>query len=349
MDNIKSKIIRPIGILGVFSLCLLWISWLFINPLIESENHGSLLLIYLIQTAVLLIVISIFFYISKSEATKIHSSLTKIKEATGSIKNVKTHSQKSYNNFQRSSDPEYFPEISSDLREIDNQFKLLSSSIVTALSEIEEQGSATKDFSGSLNMLEANRSLTSINNKIKLVFDSLKTVELKRKSYTNSQWDDANQKIQLLIAQNTALEKQMTDIESFAKKIEAGDFSVRFRSNINKETETAINSFVLTIENNLKEIERALASGFSQKINIGYQGQGQLNSLKNSYNKAVDTNIANIESLKTKISDLQQANIQFKPTKTIRRAANPDAFLKPMAPIPKFKDIDFTGRGFGKY
>lgn len=335
----KSKIIRPVLILSSFSFVSLIFSWLIIT---QSETNY---LFFIAKSLILIIGISIAFAMASSEAAKITENVNKLKDFVHAIKNGTAYRDI----------PEYFEDIANDMIIVESQFKKTLQYVLDIVSQFDKDGytdNVDVPINNSFNIIELKRTIDQLSTKTNYIFDSLKDIEVVKKSYFNSKWEETKQKIIAIQDQNLALKKQIKDIQSFAERMGKGDFSTRFRSDTYKDSkalETSINNWASSIDDYLKDLDKALSNEFNEQINKTYNGQ--LETVKNRYNRAVEINNTNIESLKSKITDLQEKSKEAEANKPVSRVTRSrgDFVIKPVIQPPKFKNMDFTGRGFGKY
>ncbi|MCL1935145.1 MAG: hypothetical protein FWF57_02040 [Defluviitaleaceae bacterium] len=374
MTDFNLKFMKSITICSVLSIFVLGFSWFFISSRLNifntnlqnfeinlgsvteyegissntreirlyfEETSRIIFFLNLFQFLTIVLIIIICIVICKKKLNSLILNFSKLEEVIDSLKKGKV----------LNTDFTILREMAQKIIKLDETYKKIITNLIKNIKNIEmskniEYIENNEDFRYIFNFSDYNKTLERILFKMKEIDDELGNVDIKR-NFNNSFFENTKQKIIYL---NNLLTKQKSNILSineFLMKIKVGDFSARLRLDGEMEVMSVLNNIVLDLNSFLKDLDRVFINNFTQTINTTYEGK--YDQTKNNLNRAVENYNQNISALDKKIKNLEEIEKQMKVIERPKKRTYGEVVLKPVLPIHKFKTIDFTGSGFGKY
>lgn len=323
MKSIKAAVVRPIIIFSIFVVLVLLgdLIVLSINPYLYVQ--AAFVQIFLLGFA-LVFVFGHYIVVAQrifEQGTELNSYIESLKKKEVAKPNIL-----------------FFKETVASIDELNAKNKTTLDTFHNALNELDIHGSTKIRLQ---NATTYNRTIENIDKKISTTLSLLKENSDLKISSTNV-WDYAHRAIKDQNARIKEQKKHEDDMLDFLTKISSGDYRLRLFSN--QEIAKRLNAFLNTNENLLSEITKAAENHFTTKLISNHAGQ---NDFVASFNRGIDTNNNNIAQIKNNLEEVQakekQRMQEGSSSKTIARTP-----AKPKI-ATKFQEIDFTGKGFGKY
>ena len=204
---------------------------------------------------------------------------------------------------------------------------------------------------------EYEKTLNNLNTKINTTYTDLKQISGLDKNNLNL-WQFIKESVDRIKLDTTEKEKEILEISDMITKLTEGNFGSRI--GIKNETSYGkAKGNLIDLQEMLakftKEVTESSNNTFGIKL-LGNNYAGDFGRAKTGFDRAVEINKGTISALKEEIEKLRRKESDMKiqtttrrPTRSTSSASNPVHL--PMTPVLNLshKDIDFTGRSFGKY
>ena len=322
MNNIKPAIVKPLTSLSIFIILIMIIGWIVasINPYIHHYVFLSKIILF-----VAAITISIVY--SRVQIQKIIDQLTSLNKYIDSIKT---------GTIAKPNLP-YFQDIVTNIDDLNKKHRESMEIFHNAVRELEMFGAPKSNST----IAPYGKTLDSISRKLSDIFHTLKETEEFR-GPGKSLWDDMQGISKNLNRYVKDQKRERTELLAFLDKVNSIGYSMRLPAN--RDLAKPMNSLLIANETMLKEITRISENNFTVKLNGDYPPG--FSDFKSSFNRGIDSNNNNISQLKNDINELKlrerQRQNEIAAKNAAKIATNP-------RPVMKFTDIDFSGKGFGKY
>ncbi|MCL1995877.1 MAG: hypothetical protein FWG63_06715 [Defluviitaleaceae bacterium] len=329
MKSIKSAVVKPIIVLLIFMIVIIFVEWIVLR--IVPSFYPHVVAIQVVLFGMALVVTMIYLML---EGQKINNQLIELNKYIDGLRNNKTVKPHLT----------YFQSVIENVESLNNKNKETLNIFHDAAKEFEMFGS-TKIRLQSSEAASYNKTLDNINKK---VFDSLNAIreagDLKISS--NNLWEDMRKTARVLQLFVKEKKQQEEETLEFLIKLRVGDYSVRLFNN--QEIAKHINVILATNEGLLRELTKVAENHFTIKLEGEYPIG--LSDFKASFNRGIDTNNNNITKMKNSLEEFGSREKRMQQELSLRTPSN--RITRPSGasnPLKKFADIDFAGKGFGKY
>lgn len=241
-----------------------------------------------------------------------------------------------------------FMAIDSSIDELSKTYQDFINTLKASVVELETVGFSKSrfkntDFNNTLNSATLNKSFDNINEKIttiskNIVTDSKNVTNINTWEYISTNLLNQNEQFKNYISQSKS-------ITSYLEKINKGNLGIRLNTNEDQPLLQHINSLVAAFDKFINEIDNISLNDLSNKLNEDYPLY--LSNIKYNFNNAITKNNNNLTQLKSLVDELQ--NKEKQKQQNISNKVNSNSHPKSSTTNYNAKDIDFTGRSFGKY